>query len=390
MTSSLAPQARYTYGRWQAGRLRFPSTGDDPTDTWVVDVIVVEDEEDEDLRAIARYRPARGMTPHLGPVIDRAIRGPIDGRPHLPAVVRVENAELAEEIRRHRPEVAIRIGPTPLVSDLGHQLAEEILPEADDRWSWLLAGAAPAQVTRLFAAFAAFHRTLAWETLAPDQLVRVEIPSLGLAPSWVNVFASDNLTGALVLTIGIAPDRAALEAWLDDDSSPSEITIFGAEPDDLPREAYVEAKAHGWEPIEGYYPRVMAGGDEERPAGAHEMTLAAAVLEALALHCDPVRAGLDGGSYQLADGSAARVTVDEDEVLPELDEEDLDEEDLDDDFILPGSEADDEQHFLTLDRARTWTAAPPPAEATVRAAPKPGRNDPCWCGSGKKFKKCHG
>ena len=21
---------------------------------------------------------------------------------------------------------------------------------------------------------------------------------------------------------------------------------------------------------------------------------------------------------------------------------------------------------------------------------KPGRNDPCWCGSGKKYKKCHG
>jgi preprotein translocase subunit SecA len=25
-----------------------------------------------------------------------------------------------------------------------------------------------------------------------------------------------------------------------------------------------------------------------------------------------------------------------------------------------------------------------------RAAPKLGRNDPCSCGSGKKFKKCHG
>ena len=22
--------------------------------------------------------------------------------------------------------------------------------------------------------------------------------------------------------------------------------------------------------------------------------------------------------------------------------------------------------------------------------PKVGRNDPCWCGSGLKFKKCHG
>jgi preprotein translocase subunit SecA len=26
----------------------------------------------------------------------------------------------------------------------------------------------------------------------------------------------------------------------------------------------------------------------------------------------------------------------------------------------------------------------------VRAGPKIGRNDPCYCGSGKKFKRCHG
>jgi preprotein translocase subunit SecA len=25
-----------------------------------------------------------------------------------------------------------------------------------------------------------------------------------------------------------------------------------------------------------------------------------------------------------------------------------------------------------------------------RESPKPGRNDPCFCGSGKKYKKCHG
>jgi preprotein translocase subunit SecA len=37
------------------------------------------------------------------------------------------------------------------------------------------------------------------------------------------------------------------------------------------------------------------------------------------------------------------------------------------------------------------TAAP--AIATQRVASeheKVGRNDPCWCGSGKKFKRCHG
>jgi preprotein translocase subunit SecA len=30
------------------------------------------------------------------------------------------------------------------------------------------------------------------------------------------------------------------------------------------------------------------------------------------------------------------------------------------------------------------------AETVVRQAPKVGRNDPCPCGSGKKYKKCHG
>jgi uncharacterized protein len=31
-----------------------------------------------------------------------------------------------------------------------------------------------------------------------------------------------------------------------------------------------------------------------------------------------------------------------------------------------------------------------PRPATIRHAPQPGRNDPCPCGSGRKFKKCHG
>lgn len=36
-------------------------------------------------------------------------------------------------------------------------------------------------------------------------------------------------------------------------------------------------------------------------------------------------------------------------------------------------------------------AAPPvqPVEPFRNAAPRIGRNDPCWCGSGKKYKKCH-
>ena len=36
-----------------------------------------------------------------------------------------------------------------------------------------------------------------------------------------------------------------------------------------------------------------------------------------------------------------------------------------------------------------WRSIGPRVE-TVRNAATPGRNEPCWCGSGKKYKKCHG
>ena len=34
--------------------------------------------------------------------------------------------------------------------------------------------------------------------------------------------------------------------------------------------------------------------------------------------------------------------------------------------------------------------AAPVATRHVDEREQIGRNDPCWCGSGKKFKKCHG
>ena len=41
--------------------------------------------------------------------------------------------------------------------------------------------------------------------------------------------------------------------------------------------------------------------------------------------------------------------------------------------------------------SRPWPPeALPPIETVVRASPKVGRNDPCPCGSGKKYKKCCG
>jgi preprotein translocase subunit SecA len=34
--------------------------------------------------------------------------------------------------------------------------------------------------------------------------------------------------------------------------------------------------------------------------------------------------------------------------------------------------------------------AEPVQQRRVEESEQIGRNDPCWCGSGKKYKKCHG
>lgn len=54
-----------------------------------------------------------------------------------------------------------------------------------------------------------------------------------------------------------------------------------------------------------------------------------------------------------------------------------DEEDLDDDFDF--GEEEDEDPFRAID-----------VEETTPQRPKTGRNDPCPCGSGKKYKRCCG
>ena len=52
-------------------------------------------------------------------------------------------------------------------------------------------------------------------------------------------------------------------------------------------------------------------------------------------------------------------------------------------------EAFGEAIWAVYDLRQVWKSLGPRV-AAVRKAPEPGRNDPCPCGSGKKYKKCHG
>jgi preprotein translocase subunit SecA len=59
---------------------------------------------------------------------------------------------------------------------------------------------------------------------------------------------------------------------------------------------------------------------------------------------------------------------------------------------LPTVAREIERKQARQQRDLQYQTGPAQAEAPkpVRAAAKVGRNDPCPCGSGKKYKKCHG
>jgi hypothetical protein len=51
---------------------------------------------------------------------------------------------------------------------------------------------------------------------------------------------------------------------------------------------------------------------------------------------------------------------------------------------------DHRTHLTDLKRQEREARQPQPRfVGPSKSAPKPGRNDPCWCGSGKKYKQCH-
>ncbi|MCX6127148.1 MAG: SEC-C metal-binding domain-containing protein [Proteobacteria bacterium] len=46
------------------------------------------------------------------------------------------------------------------------------------------------------------------------------------------------------------------------------------------------------------------------------------------------------------------------------------------------------RHIILRALYRKWRAQSAPPTRPIRVEPKPGRNDQCFCGSGKKYKKC--
>ncbi len=172
--------------------------------------------------------------------------------------------------------------------------------------------------------------------------------------------------------------------------------------------------------------RILSSYEDPPPTSEFDIDLyrgwtAHAVLRMLDAAAEREKAALDIGrklcvafGEPLAEGHALRFAQPED--VPEalartaalsLDADTWDAQLRDWSFVvLPlAARASAEDFYFPREVVRAWYGEWKPEEAVeritrltrndpkaepVRAAPTPGRNDPCTCGSGKKWKKCHG
>jgi hypothetical protein len=96
------------------------------------------------------------------------------------------------------------------------------------------------------------------------------------------------------------------------------------------------------------------------------------LLDNLADNPPPAEKAKEFTIYEICAGTVIWNEEDEDE---DLDDDELDDDELDDEF-------EDDEFENEIDDFEL-------PQQPVRKAAAPGRNDPCWCNSGKKYKKCH-
>jgi hypothetical protein len=208
-----------------------------------------------------------------------------------------------------------------------------------------------------------------WKTLDPTDAVRVDIPELGVMGGCLVVIGGGQGDAGLTFfpsLEGLQALAAAIRAQANhgqavaDFGSPFLSVDFWKEID-LPPSMRREILEHRW-PIAGpeAYPVLRSHGADggARPLSDRDVRVMAGCAGALAPFVDRNRAAL------VAHGVAPIVDAHDEDGKPVVV------------LTVP---------YDTADRADGAGPAPEPR----RAPPSVGRNDPCPCGSGRKYKKCH-
>ncbi len=314
-------------------------------------------------------------------ILEDTMRKPAQGSPRRPTRIRVADDDMATELRRSAAGIPVTVAPVPELDAVFADLCAQ-LPRDDPGRTYLDGGnTSPAIIKELFDAAGLLFRAAPWRHIAEHQVVRIDIPRFNVEGACLSIIGGVEESLGLLLFrsipdfLAFGTDATVPEAFAAKDAISLRSLTFDRKKD-VPPSMLAEIKQHGW-PVVGAkaYPMLICVGGENNPRVPTERDsriMTACALAFLAFFARHRRLFDDADPAQISDsfapGDEVTVTV----TAPALTAGDgfsigFGEEGYDDE-----ADDDDDDFDETV-----------PVKRTV------GRNDPCPCGSGKKYKKCH-
>ena len=316
----------------------------------------------------------------LASALKGALARPTRGAAGSPLRLRVADVGLAAEVRAHYGDrFVIEIAPTPELDEIyEHFLAS--MPREDDKASYLEGGRVPEQaIARMFRAAEVLYRCAPWRVASDSEVLRADIPALGVEGACVSIIGALGESFGLIIFpsllaferfgTGVQQSRKGIK--MPDLGGPV-LSIDFWRARDLPSGMRREVASHGWPTASADAFPLVAHRDRDgmpRPVTERDVQIATecafAVASFVVRHRD-VFGGRPGEPVSESittadDGMTVRLTAPYDAY----------------------------EQFEPTPVSRRGASGPPVgAQASAGAGRRIGRNDPCPCGSGKKYKKC--
>jgi hypothetical protein len=266
----------------------------------------------------------------------------------------------------------IEVAPTPELDAVFKEFLESgPLGQSDE--SYLDGGRIPEPtVARMFQAAAILYRAAPWKSASDGEVLRMDIPALGVEGACVSIIGAlgQNL-GLIVFPSLLGYERFVGAAEEEEAGRPLDLggpmlsLDFGRTPD-LPPKMRREIAEHGWTTVAADAIPVVCHRDRDaaiRPLSERDVQIATECAFAVESFFHRHASAFGGGPH---DAICESSTMDDTGITVRL--------------TLPFEAA----HLCDAPDAAPAANRP----ATPAADVKTGRNDPCPCGSGKKYKKC--
>ncbi|MGD2063676.1 MAG: SEC-C metal-binding domain-containing protein [Nitrospirota bacterium] len=358
---------------WIGGRLSPPFSIHDRAEPYRPE-LAVWIEEPSGIVVGQELLPPEAVEGAVGRTLRTALERPLMGAPRQPDAIRVADAALAAEARAVvGATIPVTVAPTPELDAFLDALVAGV-SDAGEEASYLAGGRiAPAAVAELFSAAQLLYHTAPWEVADDGQLLRVDIPALDVSGACLSIIGNLGESLGFLLFPSLGGYDAFVRAAEGEfpqtgpiDLGTDWLALSFTRESDLPEAMRHEVATHGWTVAAGdAYPQVerRARDGSLHPLTDRDLKVAAACAISLSTFFVQHR-------HRFAT----------EEFVP-VSESYSDADDLTVRFTLPY------EAFSLFEDGEPLAPAPPlPARA---ASPKVGRNDPCPCGSGRKYKKCH-